>query len=132
MTQKEELVEVIEGDRYIVGLRNDDIVHVFFKPNTVINLELQNEMETVFESICAGEKKCFIYEGVGASIHVTREARKNALKMEQNLPVKASAVITRNSLQRLLADFYYFINKPKLPYNVFTKFDDGIKWLNQF
>lgn len=128
MTQKEELVKVVESSSYIIGLRKDDIIHIFFKPNTLINIELQNEMAEVFKNICGGEKKSFIYEGVG-SINVTSEARKNALAMENYVPIKASVVIAKNSLQRLLADFYYFINKPKTPYNVFTKFEDGIKWL---
>lgn len=130
MTQKEELVQIIENSSYIIGLRKDDIIHIFFKPNTLINIELQNEMLTAFDRICGGKKKGFIYEGVG-SINVTSEARKNALAMENLLPIKASVVIAKNSLQRLLADFYYFINKPKLPYNVFTKFEEGIRWLKQ-
>lgn len=131
MTKKEELVEIIEGEHYIVGLRKDNIVHVFYRANTLITNELQQEMQHIFNDVSCGEKKCFIYEG-GKGVNITTEARKNALKIESNIPIKASVVVARNSLQRVVADFYYLINKPKSPYHVCTKFEEGIKWLSQF
>jgi hypothetical protein len=131
LSEKEALIEIIEGDKYIVGLRNDDIVHVLYKANTLVDKNLQIELIQVFNDICDWEKKCFIFE-TEKNCNMTSEARKYALKIENELPFKASVIIAQNAVVRIIAEFYYKIHKPKTPYNFYSKFEDGIKWLKQF
>lgn len=70
----------------------------------------------------------FIFTAEGF-IKLTKEAQKNAKLMEDETPVGASALIVKNTAQKLMADFYYKISPPKRPLKVFKDFDKGIEWL---
>lgn len=73
-------------------------------------------------------KTPFIFEA-GNDVSVTKEARENAIKLEERSPMGACAVIVSNTAYVLIANFYYKFNKPTIPYNVFKKFEKGIDWL---
>ena len=75
-------------------------------------------------------KRPFIFSA-GEFVSITKEARKNATKMEDQVPVSASAVLVINLAQKLIADFYYKFDKPKNPLKVFRDFDKGIEWLKK-
>ena len=72
--------------------------------------------------------RSFIFTA-GEFITLTREAQKNARVIEKEVPVKASALIVNNLAQKLMADFYYKIDKPLQPLKVFREFEKGIEWL---
>jgi len=131
MHHKEELTRVIETGNYIVGLRADGIVHVYYKDNTEINVALQMELLEVFNELTGKKKSLFIFEA-GHYCSVTKEARENAIIMEPLTPTLASVVFVQNIGYRLIAEFYYKVNKPIQPYKVVSKFEDGIKWLKSF
>ncbi|MEY3236551.1 MAG: hypothetical protein RI883_652 [Bacteroidota bacterium] len=129
MNQPEEILRQIVHEQVIVAMRHDGIVHVIFLPNTEITVEFQYILVDLYTQITLGQKAYFIFEG-GEFISVTKEARENAIKMEKDALTLASAVVFNNLGQRILADFYYAINRPKLPYKVFSSFEKGIVWLN--
>ena len=60
----------------------------------------------------------FVFTAEGF-VKLTREAQKNAKVIEEETPVGASALIVKNTAQKLLADFYYKISPPKRPLKVF-------------
>lgn len=129
MIQTEEIIHLIKHEKVHVGLRKDGIVHVYFVSNTEINVELQNVMLNLYHEVTKGKKTPFIFEG-GEFISVTKEARENAVKLEPLTPTSASAIMVKNLGQKIIADFYYFVNKPLQPYKVFSNFDKAIAWLN--
>lgn len=94
-----------------------------------IDLECQDKLAASFQKL-TNIKRPFIYTSEG-SIAVTKEAQKNALEMDRDAPILASAVIVNNTAQKLLADFYYFF-RPQHPFEVYTSFQKGINWLNDF
>lgn len=128
MTDQENHVRRVETDEAIVALRNDHIVHVYYKPHTEITVELQHRMLEIFNELTGKKKHFFIFEA-GEFCSVTSDARENAIQMEDKTPVGATAVVVGNYAQKLIADFYYRINKPKRPYIVVWKFNKGIEWL---
>lgn len=128
MHHTEDIVCSIEHECVIVSLRTDDIVHVYFKPNTEITVPLQNTLIQLYNEITKGNKAYFIFEA-GEFVSITKEARENAVRMEDDTPTIASAIVVRNLAQKIIADFYYTVNKPKQPYKVFSKFENGIEWL---
>jgi hypothetical protein len=129
MNRPEEILRQIVHNQVIVSLRNDGIVHVSFQPKTEITVEFQSLLVNLYDQITLGKKAYFIFEG-GEFISVTKEARENAIKLEKDSLNIASAVIFNNLAQRIIADFYYAVNRPKLPYKVFPSFEKGIAWLN--
>lgn len=128
MKSEVNFVRKIVREQVIVGLRHDGIIHIYFMPNTEINLEFQAELLSILIEISGGEKSLIIYEG-GEFISVTKEARENAIVIEDQTPTLASVVVVKNLAQKIIADFYYFVNRPKKPYKVFWDFDKGVDWL---
>lgn len=131
MYQKELLVQIIDHDKFTAGIRQDGIVHVFFKDQTEINIPLQDEMVKVYAQLCGEKKYPFIFE-VGKHCSITKEAREYAIEIEPDKPVAISAVLVNNAFDKLMANFYYKFNKPQKPYKVFRKFDEAIVWLLDF
>ncbi len=49
--------------------------------------------------------------------------------MEDLTPISCTVVYVNNLAYKIIADFYMKFNKPKNPYKVFNKFENGVKWL---
>lgn len=128
MNSRDQLVREIESDDAVYGLRADGILHVYMKDNLELDVPAQWRMMEVYDELTGGDKTPFIFEA-GVGVTVTKEARDNAIKLEQRSPIGACAVIVSNTAYVLIANFYYKFNKPSIPYNVFKKFDKGIEWL---
>lgn len=128
MSPKMETVRKIELEHVIICMRDDGIVHVTFLPSTEITVDFQNELVENYKLITGNKKTRFIFEG-GEFVSIGKEARENAIKIEEQSPCIASAVIVKNLGQKILADFYYMVNKPKLPFKVFWTFEKAIDWL---
>ena len=110
-----------------VTLRNDGIVHIYVEENTLITVDIQNEMLDTYRKVTDCRRK-FVFEA-GAFVSITKKARENAILIEDCSPVNGSAVIVSNLGQKILADYYYKFNKPKRPLALFRTKEDGIKWL---
>jgi hypothetical protein len=128
MKEQEQLVRKIENDFAIVGLRNDGIVHVYFKPHTQLTVTVQEILLVVYNEITGGEKKPFIFQAAEYCT-VSKEARENAGKIEHLSPAKCSVVYVTTLAHKLIAEFYYKFNKPQQPYKVVSEFPEGIRWL---
>lgn len=105
-------------------------VHVYLKPHTEITIDLQVEMKNMYCEITEGKKMPFLFEG-GEFVSITKDARENAVRMEDDTPTLASAILVKNLGQKILADFYYKINKPKQPYKVFWSKEKALLWIAQ-
>ena len=130
MQQKEHIVNSVENERMLVGLRNDGVVHVYYKDHTVIDVPLQNELTMIVRELCKGERMLYMFEA-GHQCSLNKAARDNAIAMEEQVPAIATVVFAPNMVYKMIANFYYKFNKPKMPYNVFTDFDAGIAWLQE-
>jgi len=118
----------LENDQVIVTLRPDGIVHVSFLPHTEITVEFQQVLLDMYNEVTGGKKSLFVFDG-GEFVSITKDARENAVAIEETTPTKASAIVVKNLAQKIIADFYYKVNRPKQPYKVFWQFDKAIEWL---
>lgn len=128
---KIEIVKVTEIAQAIVRLRSDGIVHVHYKEHTEITVELQNKMYDIFIQMCDDVKRPFLFTAEDY-VTVDKEARDNAIKMEYKYMGAVTAVVANSIAYKLLANFYFKINKPKTPFRVFNTEDAAIKWLKSF
>jgi hypothetical protein len=129
--QQEHIIKKVELENAVVAMRDDGIVHVYFKTNAVLDVKLQMALVDVYIQLIGDGFAPFIFEA-GEFVTVTKEARDNAIIMEENTPVFGSAVVVKNLAQKLIADFYYKVNRPKRPYKVVSTFEKGIQWLHEF
>lgn len=130
MLEQERIIKKVETEQYIVGIRDDSIIHVFYKEHTELDVKLQLEMLDVYIQLCGDKHYPFIFEAE-EYITITKEARDNALSLEDKSPLALSAILVKNLAHKLIADFYLKFNKPKRPYKVFKDFQEGINWLKE-
>jgi hypothetical protein len=127
----QELSDIIENEFFVFGMRVDGIGYLFLKDNVEITVELQGYFIKAHNEILNGESFPIIYEP-GQNCNITKEARENAILIEDLSPIAATAVIAPNSIYKLIATFYLKFNKPKKPYKVFKNVDEAAKWLKDF
>ncbi len=123
-----EIVKQIKLPEATLSLRQDDIVQVFYHTNTILDVPLQLRMADAFNKIANGKKSLFIFEA-GDNVIVTKEARNNALKLEDSTPILASAVVANNLAYRIIANFFIKVQKPKGKYKVVANKEEAVKWL---
>ncbi len=128
MVKNSEFVEYKETDIYIVGLRHDGIIHVFYKDNVEITVNLQFELNEIFKSFCQNGPRLFLFQA-GKKCSINKPARDNAIAMQDQVPAIAYVVYAQNMVYKMIANFYYKFNKPKQPFYVVTDFESGIEWL---
>lgn len=110
-----------------IHLRSDGIVHVKILAHTHITPDVQRRLIEAYYEV-TDEQRPFLFEGE-EFVSISKEARENALELEDRSPVKASAIVTRNLGQKILADYYYRNHRPKRPLKIFNRMNDALKWL---
>lgn len=131
MKQSERIIKKIEDPEFIIGLRDDGLMHMYYKSGSVIDVNIQNRVRDAAFSLSGNKKMPCLFEA-GEYVTLTKEARANAIDSEDNFPALASAVIVQNLAYKMIADFYYKINKPKQPFKVFRNIEDAITWLSTY
>ncbi|MBP7809846.1 MAG: hypothetical protein KA163_11175 [Bacteroidia bacterium] len=122
------IIRQIELTEATLSLREDGIVLVFYHDNTVLDIPVQLKMADAFNEIADGIPSLFVFTA-GEGVTITKEARDNALKLEDSTPIKASAVVADNLAYRIIANFFLKVQKPKGKYRVVANLEDAIKWL---
>ncbi|MDF2452761.1 MAG: hypothetical protein K0S26_2265 [Bacteroidota bacterium] len=130
MNNEEEIQIVRELDfkAFNIALKSNGIVYVLFKDDCLINIELQNKLLHFYRDITGGKLMPFIFLAA-ENVSITKEAKENAIFIEDQSMVGASAVVVNNFAYKLIANFYLKINKPRRPYKVFSNEQDAVKWL---
>ena len=78
--------------------------------------------------MCGDVKRPFLFTAEDY-VTVGKEARDNAIKMEDRYVGAVTAVVANSVAYKLIANFYVKINKPKTPFKVFNTQEAAIKWL---
>ncbi|MGZ3882768.1 MAG: DUF7793 family protein [Bacteroidia bacterium] len=128
MQETESILRQVKIDEATITLRRDGIVHVLFNKGVTLDLKLQMLLLNIYNEITNRKKHPFIFEAFDG-VHVTREARDNAVRIEPESPGSAYAVVAASAAYRLSANFYLNVRKPKSPYKVFRTKEEAIKWL---
>lgn len=130
MVAKEDLRIIKELDFEDVNLqrKSNDIVYVTFKDNCNLDIPLQMRLLDYYRDITDGKLMHFMFFAA-ENVSLSKEARDNAVKIEDQSMLGATAVVVDTLAYKLIANFYLKFNKPKRPYKVFSKEDEAIKWL---
>jgi hypothetical protein len=131
MASLKRIEEIIEIKEAVIILRADGIMQVNYKKGVIIDVPLQTKIYELFEQICKGTKKPFLFSAFD-NVSVTPEARDNAVKMEHLFPGSATAVLANSLAYKLIANFYLKVNRPKTPYKVFSDETKAVEWLLGF
>ncbi|MEX0967993.1 MAG: hypothetical protein WD077_12195 [Bacteroidia bacterium] len=63
---------------------------------------------------------------------ITKDARDYLATEEAVANVTAGALLIDSKVSKVMANFYMMINKPAMPFKVFTDEEQAMKWLRQF
>lgn len=108
--------------------KSNDIVYVTFKDNCILDIALQMHLLNYYKNITDDKLMHFIFFAA-ENVSITKEARDNAVIIEDKSMIGATAVVVNTLPYKLIANFYLKFNKPKRPYKVFGKEEEAIKWL---
>jgi len=122
------ITKKIETEDVLIQLRSDGIVHVMFKENITLDVELQMKNLKLYNEICESKKHPFLFTAF-PGVTITKEARENSQNIEHLSPIGRSAVVADSLPYRIIANFYLKVNRPKNPYRVFNNENDAINWL---
>ncbi len=133
MTTKETPSVLTEVDlpKVNISLRSDGIVYVFFKEYCTLDLDLQMRLFEAYHHVTQSKLMPFLFLADNG-VTVTKEARDNAITLEEKSPCMVTAVVVTNIAYKIIANFYVQFNKPKRPYKVFNNKGEAIEWLKTF
>lgn len=114
-----------------ISMCSDGIIRVMFKKKAEINSEVFKEIFGKYNEMVNGKKYPFIYFAEDGSVTVTSDGRDYAKKEEYSFPKLCNAVIVRSLAHKLLASFYFKINKPVFPFKVFSSMAEAEDWCFQ-
>lgn len=123
------IVKELDFKEVNISLKSNNIMYVTFKDNCVLDIDLQIKLIESYNQITNGKLTRFIFLA-NENVTITKEARDNAILIEDISPLGASAIIVTNLAYKLIANFYLKFNKPKRPYKVFDNEQAAIEWLN--
>jgi hypothetical protein len=128
---EDNILKQVKINEVTISLRKDGIVHILFHKHIRLDLELQMLMLNIYKEITRGKKHPFLFEAM-EGVKVTKEAKLNAIRIQDETPGLAYAVIADNHAYMLLANFYIRVKKIKMPYRVFTRKEEALEWLSGF
>jgi len=108
--------------------KSNDIVYVTFKDDCNLDIDLQMRLLNHYNDITENKLMLFVFMAA-ENVSITKEARDNAVKIEDISMIGASAVIATSLPYKLIANFYLRFNKPKRPFKVFSEEEEAVKWL---
>ena len=109
-------------------LKSNNIVYVTFKDDCNLDIPLQMRLLDYYKEI-TDNKLMHLMFFAAENVSLSKEARDNAVKIEDQSMLGATAVVVDKLPYKLIANFYLKFNKPKRPYKVFSKEEEAIKWL---
>lgn len=109
-------------------LKSNGIVYLLFKDDCTLDIDLQMRLLEHYHDITGGKLMPFIVMAA-ENVSISKEARDNAVKIEDISMIGASAVIATSLPYKLIANFYLKFNKPKRPFKVFRTEEEAVKWL---
>jgi len=112
--------------RFIV--REDDIVEYHIAPNTHITLEDQIAITGSLIRELGSVKRYAMIMDTGEFATADPEATRYGRSQEEVSPLIAVGNISRNLAQRLVANFYFTVLKPSMPYRMFSNMEDAEAW----
>jgi hypothetical protein len=104
------------------------IVYLTFKPGAELGFPEIEELTSYAEKLSAN-KPYLVLSDARAHVKVTPEGKKHSADAKYSRLQNGTAVIVKNTIYQLAANFFIGIQKPEFPFSVFTEEQKAIDWL---
>lgn len=122
---------IVETSTSILSINDDGVGLMHFKEGANIDIPEQMEHFNGIIELTANHPTPFVVTA-GEYVNFTKEAKENAPLLEAHSPVNAFAIVIHNLAYRLIASFYFKMQKPKIPYKTFSDTEEAAEWCKQF
>ena len=114
-------IEVING-----------VIHGVYHPNLeTIDLRTAQKLVRDRKEISCG-KTLPVYIDLSRFVSITKDAREFMASSEAVEGLSAVGILLKTWIHKSIANFWYSINKPKVPTKMFNEKEDVLKWLESF
>ena len=122
------LVSESENDSIIYRLYENNIFHVIVKEGEKVTMEMVNEGYAFLENYGSGRfYNIYEFKSFADVDPDVREWSSSEIDVKYTV---VDAIVINSIGQKILADFYLKINRPKQPTKIFTSIDRAIEWVN--
>jgi len=121
--------EVIINQKSTVSWISQEIIYVYYEPNSVLEVADFQESLDAFNKMSRGRSLKVLSE-FGPYCSATVEARKFGENIELN--ATHEAMVFKGLAQRLLLRFFNALRKQKHPLRFFQSKEEALKWLESF
>ncbi len=124
--------QIIKTRTSLTWIEEDNIIRVEVLPGAKINLENAKEDIAIGKKLLSGKQTALLIdlEKVQSVSQEARQFYKQSSKSDtQN---KAVAIIIKNPLSTIIANFFLGFNKPNVPIRLFQKKDEAVVWLKKY
>jgi hypothetical protein len=96
------------------------------------SIEVENAIQNyeAASSLTNGEKHLLLVDAQ-ANVYISKETRIYSAQTKPNSPL-AMALIVNSTANRLIGNFYFNFNKPKVPTKLFPNEEKALRWLEEF
>lgn len=109
-------------------LKSNNIVYVLLKDHCTLDVDLQMRLLDYYIDITENKLMHFMFLAAD-NVNITKEARDNAILIEDQSMVGASALVVSSLAYKIIANFYMKVQKPKRPLKAFGNENDAVAWL---
>lgn len=122
-----EVIASFESDVAIIHVFEGKIVYTRIKPNCRVTLDVVREAEAFMDSL-DGEELYYVLFEYCPGADIDPEVRKRRAS-KGSVYSKLDVLVISNLAQKIIADFYMKINRPKIPTRLFYSMEKAIPWI---
>lgn len=124
-------IKTIEENGFTVFYQSDDITKVIFDDHLEGTIHTAKKLLDIYKTL-SPDKKVLLMVVYGNNNSFTPETREFVASKHVSETVKAEALIINNLAFRIIANFYFKVNKPTRPSKAFKNEEDARNWLYEF
>ena len=121
--------QLVEIDlRYVRMYYEEPIVYLIFSANAELGFPEIRHITACAEELSNG-KTYFAFSDARVKLNVTREGRRVSSDHREAPLCMGSAILVKNSMMQLAANFFNEFQKPRYPFRAFIDRQKAINWL---
>lgn len=131
MTQTDEIIidKAVKTEKYEVYMHSDDTLCVHYFENCVVEAEDIKETMRIGKEMSPSDDTKVIVK-LDTYVEVTKDAREYAQNNVRKL--KAEAHVVPSMANRLMFNFFVKLRNTNHPIKALSRFEDAVKWLDQY
>jgi hypothetical protein len=126
--EKVQILESVETNCAKMTLRSDGIIRTEIVDNYDLEIDDARKLMDGYLKLGKGRKTPHLI--VFKHMSMADRAVMKFMAEEANNFGKADAIVIDSKAQKILADFYILVQRPKVPTRFFTLEEDAIEWLH--